>query len=298
MPYSVDTPWSSIKPTSINDLEPNMTSEIRPVFFISDGTGLTAEGLGQALLSQFDTVTFEKITLPYVDSVEKAKKAVAEINATGVQFGVTPIVFDTIVNQEVRDVLSHCEGFLVDIFQTFLKPLERELGKSSNYSVGVSHAVAPDGQYSRRIDAINFALDNDDGARIRYYDQADLVLVGVSRSGKTPTSLYLAMQYGLKVANYPITEDDLDDDALPDILRKHKGKLFGLTIDPERLQAIREMRRPDSRYASLRQCQFEVKEVEALYRRHAIPFLSTTDRSVEEISGRILQMTGKRKTLR
>ena len=185
---------------------------------------------------------------------------------------------------------------LVDIFQTFLKPLERELGKSSSYSVGMSHAVAPDGQYARRIDAVNFALDNDDGARIRYYDQADLILIGVSRSGKTPTSLYLAMQYGLKVANYPLTEDDLDDDLLPDTLRKYKARLFGLTINPERLQTIREMRRPESRYASLKQCQFEVNEVETLYRRHAIPFLSTTERSVEEISGRILQITGKRKS--
>jgi regulator of PEP synthase PpsR (kinase-PPPase family) len=275
-----------------------MTSEIRPVFFISDGTGLTAEGLGQALLSQFENITFEKTTLPYVDSVEKAKKAVVEINAAGDHSQTTPIVFDTIVNQEVRDVLAHCDGFLVDIFQTFLKPLERELNQSSSYSVGMSHAVAPDGQYSRRIDAVNFALDNDDGARIRYYDQADMILIGVSRSGKTPTSLYLAMQYGLKVANYPLTEDDLDDDALPETLRKYKNKLFGLTIDPERLQAIREMRRPDSRYASQKQCQYEVNEVESLYRRHAIPFLSTTERSVEEISARILQVTGKRKSTR
>ena len=273
-----------------------MTPEIRPAFFISDGTGLTAEGLGQALLSQFDSVTFDKNTLAYIDSVEKAKEAVAEINATGKKYQITPIVFDTIVNQEVRDVIADCNGFLVDIFQTFLKPLERELGKSSSYSVGMSHAVAPDGQYARRIDAVNFALDNDDGARIRYYDQADLILIGVSRSGKTPTSLYLAMQYGLKVANYPLTEDDLDDDLLPDTLRKYKTRLFGLTINPERLQTIREMRRPESRYASLKQCQFEVNEVETLYRRHAIPFLSTTERSVEEISGRILQITGKRKS--
>ena len=273
-----------------------MTTEIRPVFFISDGTGLTAEGLGQALLSQFDSVVFKKTTLPYIDSVEKAKKVVAEINAAGQKYETTPIVLDTIVNQEVRDVLADCNGFLVDIFQTFLKPLERELGQSSSYSVGMSHAVAPDGQYARRIDAVNFALDNDDGARIRYYDQADLILIGVSRSGKTPTSLYLAMQYGLKVANYPLTEDDLNDDILPDTIRKYKAQLFGLTIDPERLQAIREMRRPKSRYASLKQCQFEVNEVESLYRRHAIPFLSTTERSVEEISGRILQVTGKRKS--
>ena len=273
-----------------------MTAEIRPAFFISDGTGLTVEGLGQALLSQFDSVTFDKNTLAYIDSVEKAKEAVAEINATAKKYQITPIGFDTIVNQEVRDVIANCNGFLVDIFQTFLKPLERELGKSSSYSVGMSHAVAPDGQYARRIDAVNFALDNDDGARIRYYDQADLILIGVSRSGKTPTSLYLAMQYGLKVANYPLTEDDLDDDLLPDTLRKYKARLFGLTINPERLQTIREMRRPESRYASLKQCQFEVNEVETLYRRHAIPFLSTTERSVEEISGRILQITGKRKS--
>ena len=279
-------------------MDQSMASDIRPVFFISDGTGLTAEGLGQALLSQFRSMQFEKITLPYIDTVDKAKKVVEEINQAGRHFGHQPIVFDTIVNQDVRDVLANADGFLVDIFQTFLKQLERALGQSSSYSVGVSHSVAPDGQYSRRIDAVNFALDNDDGARIRYYDQADLVLIGVSRSGKTPTSLYLAMQYGLKVANYPITEEDLGEDAIPDSLRKYKSKLFGLTIDPERLQAIREMRRPDSRYASLRQCQYEVNEVEALYRRHAIPFISTTDRSVEEISARILAMTGKRKPLK
>ena len=216
-----------------------MASDIRPVFFISDGTGLTAEGLGQALLSQFRSIEFEKITLPYIDTVDKAKKVVEEINQAGRHFGHQPIVFYTIVNQDVRDVLANADGFLVDIFHTFLKPLERALGQSSSYSVGVSHSVAPDGQYSRRIDAVNFALDNDDGARIRYYDQADLVLIGVSRSGKTPTSLYLAMQYGLKVANYPITEEDLGEDAIPDSLRKYKSKLFGLTIDPERLQAIR-----------------------------------------------------------
>lgn len=186
---------------------------------------------------------------------------------------------------------------MIDIFKTFLRPLELELRKNSNYSVNVSHAIAPNGDYTRRIDAVNFALDNDDGAQTKYYDLADLVLIGVSRSGKTPTSLYLAMQYGLNVANYPLTDENLDENKLPNILRQHKPKLFGLTIDPKRLQAVREMRRPGSTYASLKQCRFEVDEVEAIFRKHSLPFLSTTDRSIEEISGRILQITGKRHTL-
>ena len=185
-------------------MDQSMASDIRPVFFISDGTGLTAEGLGQALLSQFRSMQFEKITLPYIDTVDKAKKVVEEINQAGRHFGHQPIVFDTIVNQDVRDVLANADGFLVDIFQTFLKPLERALGQSSSYSVGVSHSVAPDGQYSLRIDAVNFALDNDDGARIRYYDQADLVLIGVSRSGKHLPASILRCSTGSKSPTIPL----------------------------------------------------------------------------------------------
>jgi hypothetical protein len=181
---------------------------------------------------------------------------------------------------------------MVDIFGTFLNPLEQELQSSSSYSVGKSHAISNEGRYEQRIEAVNFALDNDDGARTRHYDQADLILVGASRSGKTPTCLYLALQYGVKAANYPITEEDLSDQNIPGALRPHKQKIFGLTIDPERLATIRNERRPNSRYSSIKQSMYEIEEIELMYRRERIPYLNTTAYSVEEISTRIMVSAG------
>lgn len=260
----------------------------RQAFFISDGTGITAETLGHSLLSQFESIEFEKTTLPYVDSVEKAQEIVERLNTLEETTGQKPIVFDTIVNQEIRTLLSKANTFKVDIFATFLSPLEKELEIGSSYSVGKSHKGGDSESYMARIDAVNFALDNDDGSKIKHYDQADIILVGVSRSGKTPTCLYLALQFGIKAANYPLTEEDLGNLQLPNAIKPFKKKLFGLTIDPERLAAIRNERKANSRYASLNQCYYEIEEVEMLYQQEQIEFLSTTDLSVEEISTRIM----------
>lgn len=264
----------------------------RFAYFISDGTGITAETLGHALLAQFDKIEFSRVTLPYVDSVEKANSAVAIINLAAIESGMPAIVFDTVVDKKIRAIIDTANAFKVDIFEAFLSPLEQELNTESSYSVGKSHSPTDSATYLNRIDAINFALDNDDGARTRHYENADVILVGVSRSGKTPTCLYLAMQFGIKAANYPLTEEDMDELCLPKSLLKHKKKLFGLTIDPERLAAIRTERKANSRYASLKQCYHEVDEVEFLYERENIPFISTTDKSIEEISTRIMQTTG------
>ncbi|MDX1633393.1 MAG: pyruvate, water dikinase regulatory protein [Marinobacter sp.] len=264
----------------------------RTAFFISDGTGLTAEGLGNSLLAQFEKIEFEKITVPYIDNVEKAEDMVTRINQAAEVDGAKPLVFDTIVNSDIREVIGRANGFMVDIFGTFLQPLETELNSSSSYTVGRSHAINNESNYERRIHAVNFALDNDDGARTRHYDEADLILVGASRSGKTPTCLYLALQYGIKAANYPITEEDLADQQMPVPLRPHKEKIFGLTIDPERLATIRNERRPNSRYSSIKQCLHEVEEIELMYRRERIPYMNTTTSSVEEISTRIMVTTG------
>lgn len=260
----------------------------RQAFFISDGTGITAETLGHSLLSQFESIDFEQTTLPYIDSIDKAEDVVQKLNNIEANTGNRPIVFDTIVNQEIRDIISKANVFKVDIFATFLSPLEKELNIHSSYTVGKSHAGGDNEGYKARIDAVNFALDNDDGSKIKHYDQADIILVGVSRSGKTPTCLYLALQFGVRAANYPLTEEDLQNFELPDVLKPHKNKLFGLTIDPERLAAIRNERKANSRYASLAQCYYEIEEVELLYRQENISFLSTTDLSVEEISTRIM----------
>ena len=269
----------------------------RYAYFISDGTGITAETLGNALLAQFDKLSFIRVTLPYIDSPEKANAAVAKINKTAQESGAPAIVFDTIVNKSIRAIIDTADAFKVDIFEAFLSPLEQELNTESSYSVGKSHSPSNSANYFHRIEAVNFALDNDDGARTRHYEDADVILVGVSRSGKTPTCLYLAMQFGIKAANYPLTEEDMHDLRLPDSLQKHKHKLFGLTIDPERLSAIRTERKANSRYASLKQCYHEVDEVELLYERENIPFISTTDKSIEEISTRILETTGLKRSM-
>jgi regulator of PEP synthase PpsR (kinase-PPPase family) len=270
----------------------------RTAFFISDGTGITAETLGQSLLAQFENISFTKLTRPYIDTAEKARAMVQHINKAAESDGARPIIFDTLVNQEIRDILAESNGFMIDIFSSFLAPLEHELMSRSSYSVGKSHSISHNANYMERIDAVNFALDNDDGARTHYYDKADLILVGVSRCGKTPTCLYMAMQYGIRAANYPLTEDDMERLQLPAALKAHRDKLFGLTIDPDRLTAIRNERKPNSRYASYAQCEFEVREVENLFRRENINYINSTHFSVEEISAKILVEKGVERRLK
>jgi len=269
----------------------------RTAFFISDGTGITSETLGHSLLAQFEDVEFTQITLPFIDSIEKANEVVGQINISANEDNSKPIIFDTIVNHDIRNVIAQSKGFLVDIFGTFIKPLEQELQQPSSYTVGKSHSISEDTGYKHRIDAVNYALDNDDGARTRNYIDADIILIGVSRCGKTPTCLYLALQFGIRAANYPLTEEDIEDFSLPKVLKEHKRKLFGLTIDSERLAAIRTERKPDSRYATHRQCEQEVEAVESIFRQSGIPYIDTTHFSVEEISTRILVEAGLERRL-
>jgi len=270
----------------------------RKVFFVSDRTGITAEMFGQSLLSQFEESEFSQTTLPFVDTPEKAEEARQTIEKAAEKTGLRPIVFDTIVTPDIRQIVQSSGALVLDFFHTFIGPLEEELQQSSSFRVGKTHSLDNSDAYDSRIDAVNFALNNDDGITMRHYDKADVILVGVSRCGKTPTSLYMAMQFGIKTANYPFTEDDMENLALPVELKKFKHKIFGLTINPNRLHDIRTERRANSRYASLKQCQFEVREVESMYRRLKIEFINTTSRSVEELAAKILASTGiKRKVL-
>ena len=269
----------------------------RTAFFVSDGTGITAETLGHTLLSQFGSIDFNQVTIPYVQSDQLARDAVNRIDRAAKEDDATPVVFSTLVHDTHREILHTCKGRVLDLFTAYQKPLEEELGVRANHKVGQSHAIRDQQAYRIRINAVHFALDNDDGARTRHYDQADLILVGVSRSGKTPTCLYLALQFGLFTANYPLTEDDFDDLRLPDALAPHRHKLFGLTINAERLSAIRSERKAGSRYASARQCEMELRALQALYNKFNIPHLDATELSIEEISTRILAMTGLQRRL-
>lgn len=267
----------------------------RSVFFISDGTGITAETLGHSLLAQFGCVTFEEYTLPYVDTPERAHAAVRKINEIAALDGAHPIIIDTIVNKDIRQIIANANGCMFDVFETFVGKLEQELGVKPANTVG-KHTVDTLA-YKTRIDAVHFALDNDDGARTRQYDSADIILIGVSRSGKTPTCIYLAMQFGIRAANYPLTEDDLDVESLPKSLKEHKGKLFGLMIDAERLTAIRNERKANSRYASAQQCQMELRAIEGIYIKEGIPFLNVSEMSVEEIATRVIQQAGLKRRI-
>jgi len=259
------------------------------VFFISDGTGITAETFGNSILSQF-AVKPRHVRRPFIDTADKAHQVVREINHAVETEGRKPVVFVTLVNQEILGIVSGgSKGLVLDMFNTFIEPLEAEFGMKSNHRVGRFADVSKSQEYTDRIEAINFSLAHDDGQSAKNLESADVILVGVSRSGKTPTSLYLAMQHGVKAANYPLIPEDFERGRIPGSLAAHKTKCFGLTIDPERLNQIRNERRPNSKYASIENCRYEVREAEAMMRREGIAWLSSTHKSIEEIATTILR---------
>ena len=259
------------------------------VFFVSDGTGITAETFGNSILSQF-AIKPRHVRRPFIDSIDKAHQVVREINHTAQVEGRRPVVFVTLVNTEILNVVKErSHGLVMDMFNTFIEPLEAEFGITSNHRIGRFADVSESQEYSDRIEAINFALAHDDGQSAKSLAEADVILVGVSRSGKTPTSLYLAMQHGIKAANYPLIPEDFERDKLPATLLPFKAKCFGLTIAPDRLARIRNERRPNSKYASIDNCRYEVREGEAMMQREGIAWLSSTHKSIEEIATTILR---------
>jgi hypothetical protein len=270
----------------------------RTVFFLSDQTGVTAETLGHSLLTQFDGQKFRQVTLPFIDSDDKAKEAVKRIDAAAAESDLRPIIFSTLVQDDFRHILKTADGLHMDIFDVFLEPLEQEFQQEATHTAGRAHGMSDIDSYMKRMEATNFALANDDGGVTRDYEKADVILIGVSRSGKTPTCLYLALQYGAYAANYPLTEEDFDTGDLPNILLNHKSKLFGLTIAPTRLQQIRKERRALGTYSSPQQVRYELRETEKIFKRYGIPFVDTTEFSIEEISSRILDSTGVERRVR
>lgn len=271
-----------------------MASQVqRTVFFISDGTAITAETLGHAVLSQFP-LSFTSYTLPFVTTPTRAEEIKQKIDALYTETQIRPLVFYSIISPEVKQIITQSSGFCQDIVQSLVAPIQKEVGLEPEPKLNRTHGLSMQNmnQYDARIAAIEYTLAHDDGISLRNLDQAQVILIGVSRCGKTPTSLYLAMQFGIQAANYPFTADDMDNLQLPVALRSYTHKLFGLTISPERLAAIREERRENSRYASIRQCRIEIAEVEALFRQNKINYLNTTNYSVEEISAKVIDTMG------
>jgi len=264
----------------------------RTVFYVSDGTAITSETFGHTLLTQFDGVVFEQETIPFVTDKEAAERVVEAVRQAAERDGQRPIVFSTLLDPEIQAMVATSDALILDMFSVFIQPLEIELETKSNHTMGKSHGLTDRGAHKVRIDAVNFALRHDDGASTEHYDDADVILVGVSRCGKTPTCLYLALQFGIRAANYPLTPDDLEVMRLPAPLRHYQDRLFALSIDPERLQQLRSERRPDSPYSSLNTCRNEVRDAEALYRIEKLDFLDTTGVSIEEIASRLMQAVG------
>ena len=261
----------------------------RTVFFVSDGTGITAQALGHSLLTQFEGVEFNQVTLPFVDTVAKAEECLGRIELAAARGNGQPIVFSTLVNGDVREVIRRANALFLDFFETFIDPLEAGLGLKSTHTIGRSHSALDKQEARHRIEAINFAMRHDDGASHRELDEADVILVGVSRTGKTPTSLYMALQFGVKAANYPLLPEDFARMQLPDALRRCKARLYGLSIAPERLREIRKERRPGTKYAELANCRYEVEQAEILMRREGIRWINSTAKSIEEIAATILR---------
>lgn len=270
----------------------------RTVFFLSDQTGVTAETLGHSLLTQFDGKDFTQVTLPFIDTEDKAHDAVRKINEASEGDDCRPIVFSSLVQGNLRAIAKEAHGLYLDIFDAFVESLEDELQQKSTQAAGRAHGMSDINAYMKRIEATNFALTNDDGGISRNYDRADVILVGVSRSGKTPTCLYLALQYGVYAANFPLTEEEFETGKLPQVLLKQQQKLFGLTIAPDRLRQIRKERRAVGKYSSAQQVRFEIREAEKIFRRYGISFVDTTEFSIEEIASRILDSTGVERRVR
>ena len=274
-----------------------MNNVKRHAFVISDRTGLTAEAMAHSLLSQFPEVDFQTRMVPFIDDAEKALQLVDEINTAAQESASKPLVFVTLVDDEIRNIVNQSDSVVFDLFDTFIGPMERELGRESSHSVGKSHGVTDTKAYTSRIAAVHFAMQTDDGLETEHYNLSDLIVIGVSRCGKTPTSLYLSLHYGLYVSNYPLTADELESKKLPEVLVQQRSKVFGLTIDPQRLLQIRQERYKGDSYSSVQTCQQEVAQAENIFRTARIPYLNTTKMSVEEIGATIIHKAGLRRRL-
>ncbi len=261
---------------------------VRPAFIISDRTGVTAGTMSHSLLSQFPNIEFERHTIPFVDADDKVKSCIRQINHSYKTHQVRPLIFTSFMDNNYTHKLENTEGIVIDLIKPFIHDLERHLMSDSSHKIGQAHGMTAETDYMHRIDAINFSMRYDDGVRIGDYDQADLILVGVSRAGKTPTSLYMALHYGLNTANYPLADDDFDKGVLPDALIKSRKKLFGLTIDPLQLHKIRQKRRANSKYSALDQCRREVVQAQQFYKRYRIPHADSTAMSIEELASLIV----------
>ena len=267
-----------------------------PVFFLSDSTGISAETMGNALLIQFPDLVFERRLIPFISTAEEARKVVAILDAA-MEGPVTPLAFTTAATDEVRETLRTSKCPIIDFFEMHMERVESILGVSGAHVAARLHGVGDVKRYNSRMQAIEYAIEHDDGQSLRALAKAEVILVAPSRCGKTPTTMYLALQHGIFVANYPLLDEDLDSTDLPRPIAELGDRCFGLIATPARLSEVRQQRRPNSTYASLEQCTKELRRADALYRANRIPVINSTTRSVEEMSTLILQTLAARPSL-
>ena len=259
-----------------------------PVFFLSDSTGITAETMGNALLIQFPDLRFERRLIPIISTIDEARRVVKVLD-TAAAGPVTPLAFSTAAVEEVRHELSHTKCPLIDFFDLHMERVESILGTKGIRVAARLHGMGDVKRYNARMAAVEYAIEHDDGQSMRALDKADVILIAPSRCGKTPTTMYLALQHGIFVANYPLVDEDFETAELPRPVRGLRDRCFGMLTTPARLSQVRHERRPNSRYASLEQCTYELRQAEAMYRNHRLPVINSSTKSVEEMSTVILQ---------
>jgi regulator of PEP synthase PpsR (kinase-PPPase family) len=270
-------------------------ARVVPVFFLSDSTGISAETMGNALLIQFPDARFERTLIPFITTVEEARRVVAILDEA-MDGPVTPLVFTTAAVDTVRSELAKTRAPVIDFFDIHMSRVEEILGLRGLHEAARLHGVGDIRSYNSRMAAIEFTIEHDDGQSVRALEKADVILIAPSRCGKTPTSMYLALQHGLFVANYPLVDEDLEQSELPERLREYQDHCVGLTTTVERLSRVRHERRPGSRYASAEQCRWELRRAAAIYDARRIPVIDSSSRSVEEMATLIVQtMTGTRR---
>ena len=264
-----------------------------PVFFLSDSTGISAETMGNALLIQFPGLRFERRLIPFITTVQEARQVVAVLDRA-MDGPKTPLAFSTTAVTEIRNELHRSRCPLIDFFDLHMSRVESILGVKGQRVASRLHGVGDVQRYNARMAAVEYAIEHDDGQSLRAMDKADVILLAPSRCGKTPTTMYLALQHGVFVANYPLVPEDMDSQELPRPVRALKSRCFGITTTPARLTQVRNERRPNSKYASLEQCSYELRQAEAIYRTHRIPVINSSAKSVEEMSTVILQLLKQR----
>ncbi len=265
------------------------------VYFISESTGITAESLGESLLSQFPDVTFKRHHKPFLDTLEKAQELAYEFAVSTADNGAKPLVFATMPDERISHILENSPCHYYELFTSYISRIGKDINVIPTRRSGISHGLTNRESYDDRMDIVNYALVHDDAMTLKNLKDADVILLGVSRSGKTPTCLYLALHFGIRAANYPLTDDDFLKDDFPQALKENKHKLVGLTISAKRLANIREKRRAGSDYASLNKCKAETAHALDLYNRYGLEVFNTTSSSIEELAARIVQVVRERK---